>query len=357
MRPTFAHRTTLAVVGLLALGLLTLPAVAQGQPDTTGYEVTVTNTTTGQPNTPPVYALHNGDATPLFTIGEPASEGIREIAENGNLMPLVGALDGASGVLSSGILTDGDEPRPIPAPGTPGEAMFPSSLTTVLDPVEGATQFSVAWMLICTNDGFTGVNAVDLPAAGETVDLELVAYETGSEINTEDFADIVPPCQPLTGLTSADEGTDMSNPALGEGGVITTHPGIEGGNDLDPDVHTVAGTVNTVTITALTDQTPSEGARTSGRLEGDTRVGTALAISQAAFPNGADVVYLANADTFVDAVAGGVLTDGPIILVPQCGELPADVGAEIARVDPDRVIALGGSAAICDALLAAAADA
>lgn len=171
MRPKPAHRIAFAAMGLLAMGSLALPAVAQDESDITGYEVTVTNTTTGQPNTPPVYALHNGDADPLYTVGETASEGIREVAENGNLMPLVDALDGADGVVASGVLTDGDDPRPIPAPGTPGEDMFASSLTTVLDPAAGATQISLAWMLICTNDGFAGVNAVDLPAAGETVEM------------------------------------------------------------------------------------------------------------------------------------------------------------------------------------------
>ena len=67
------------------------------------------------------------------------------------------------------------------------------------------------------------------------------------------------------------------------------------------------------------------------------------------------MAYLANAATFVDAVAGGTLTDGPVLLVPQCGELPAVVAAEIGRLDPGQVLTLGGSAAVCDELLAQAA--
>lgn len=95
----------------------------------------------------------------------------------------------------------------------------------------------------------------------------------------------------------------------------------------------------------------STSGRESGRLSGASRIDTAVAISRAQFPEGADTVYLARADNSVDAVAGGVLTDGPILLVPQCGQLPAVVAEEIARLDPARVVALGGTGAVCDTIL------
>jgi hypothetical protein len=62
-------------------------------------------------------------------------------------------------------------------------------------------------------------------------------YDAGTEINTEDFADIVPPCQGLIGVSSGEAGTGVSNPALAEGGVIHHHAGIQGGADLVPAVH------------------------------------------------------------------------------------------------------------------------
>ncbi len=106
---------------------------------------------------------------------------------------------------------------------------------------------------------------------------------------------------------------------------------------------------------ATTGTPPPAGGRETGRLAGPTRIATAGAISQAQFPDGAEVVHLARADDFPDALAGGTLTDGPILLVPSCGPLPPEVAAEIARLDPDRVLALGGPAAVCDAVLAEAA--
>ena len=95
--------------------------------------------------------------------------------------------------------------------------------------------------------------------------------------------------------------------------------------------------------------------RGTGRLAGDSRVDTAVAISRRQFPDGASTAYLARADVVVDAVAGGVLTDGPILLVPACGALPDVVAEEIGRLDPEDVIALGGEAAICAEVLEAAA--
>jgi hypothetical protein len=52
------------------------------------YEVTITDLTSGQPLTPPVVATHRGRHA-ILEIGQPASVGVREIAENGNSAPLL----------------------------------------------------------------------------------------------------------------------------------------------------------------------------------------------------------------------------------------------------------------------------
>jgi len=89
-------------------------------------------------------------------------------------------------------------------------------------------------------------------------------------------------------------------------------------------------------------QSPPEGLR----LAGADRVATAIEISRYAFPDGADEVYLAGLDATPDALAAGSLTGGPLLLVPRCGSLPQPVIDEIARLAPDRVIALGGDRAV-----------
>ena len=101
------------------------------------------------------------------------------------------------------------------------------------------------------------------------------------------------------------------------------------------------------------------GTPTFFRLAGENRVGTSVQISQHVFPDPGTTdapinVYLARQDLFADAIVGGVLTDGPILLVPSCGDLPDEVGGEISRLAPDNVIALGGPVAVCDDILAQA---
>ena len=96
-------------------------------------------------------------------------------------------------------------------------------------------------MLICTNDGFTGIDSLRLPKkVGDTVSAGSLAYDAGTEMNTELFADIVPPCPDLTGVASTVPGTDQSDTDLAEGGVITHHGGVStvaGMNTLLASVH------------------------------------------------------------------------------------------------------------------------
>jgi len=98
--------------------------------------------------------------------------------------------------------------------------------------------------------------------------------------------------------------------------------------------------------------------READRLAGRDRFATALAISAERYDGDADVqsVYLARADDAADSVAAGGLEDGPVLLVPSCGELPDGVADEVGRLEPDRVVALGSQGAVCDGLLDAAAD-
>lgn len=83
------------------------------------------------------------------------------------------------------------------------------------------------------------------------------------------------------------------------------------------------------------------------RLAGADRVGTAVAVSQAAFET-ADVVLLARADDFADALVASPLAaelDAPILLV-GADALPAPVAAELDRLDAGEVVLLGGEAAV-----------
>ncbi|MCB0029525.1 MAG: spondin domain-containing protein, partial [Anaerolineales bacterium] len=214
-------------------------------PNIRTYEVTIRNLTGGQPLTPPLLATHDNQFD-LFQVGHAASEGIMQIAENGNLAPAIAMLTNSEHVLDVVV---GDVPL-VPA-GTPGAATFPDTVTLTIEGTDQAKFLSYASMLICTNDGFTGLNSYRLPHnVGQSRTTYRYAYDAGTEINTEYFGDIVPPCQGLIGVTG-DPGTGASNPALAEGGQIHRHDGIQGITDLLPEVHGWDGAVVEITITRV----------------------------------------------------------------------------------------------------------
>jgi hypothetical protein len=163
-------------------------------------------------------------------IGKSASRGIQEIAENGNLGPMLERLGEGKHVSSVAVAASGEG---LEGPLAPGE-----SITVFLTAAPGSEFVSFASMLICTNDGFTGVDAEKLPRKiGDEIRVYAGAYDAGTEINTEDFADIVPPCQILGGVSSGEAGSGASDPSLAEGGVVRPHEGITGRSDLIPGIH------------------------------------------------------------------------------------------------------------------------
>lgn len=90
------------------------------------------------------------------------------------------------------------------------------------------------------------------------------------------------------------------------------------------------------------------------RLAGTDRYATAAAISQARFPSGASTVFVATGASFPDALAAApaaARAKAPILLA-QRGEVPAATARELDRLNPTRIVVLGGSSAISDATLA-----
>jgi putative cell wall-binding protein len=87
---------------------------------------------------------------------------------------------------------------------------------------------------------------------------------------------------------------------------------------------------------------------------GQDRYATAAAISSETFPTTADTVYIATGENFPDALASAPLIaadPGPVLLVRK-GSIPAATSIEIARLGPDRIVVLGGPAAVSDGVVA-----
>lgn len=89
------------------------------------------------------------------------------------------------------------------------------------------------------------------------------------------------------------------------------------------------------------------------RFAGTDRYATAARISLASFAPGAPVAYIAGGSTFPDALAGGPAAAagaGPVLLT-QASSLPAATSTELARLRPARIVVLGGSAVVSDAVV------
>jgi hypothetical protein len=231
-----------ALTAVVGLAIAVIPAAAGSESPRPGhYRITITDLTNGQPFTPPVVAIERRPVE-LFDLGQKASTEIGEIAENGDLSGMQFKF-----LHDERVVAFTTAPAPLVPVGREAPTGFSDHFTTALAGSD-ARFLSFASMLICTNDGFSGVNSLRLPDdIGATVTVHLAALDAGTEANTERFADIVPPCKPLI-LGSSSGSTNNHVP---EFGVVTHHPGIKGVGDLSPAVFGWTDPVLRVEVTAL----------------------------------------------------------------------------------------------------------
>lgn len=308
--------TKLIILGLISIALPLAAATGASaqaspqRPDAT-YEVTYTNLTTGQYLTPPNFVAHGADID-VFELGQAASSSLQAVAENGAVPVLAAELEAA--VAGSGISGVGAE-EPI----GPGESV-------TFDFSTNARRFSLVSMVICTNDGFAGLDARLLPSAnGQTKTFRLRAYDAGTERNTELRADLVP--APFCG---EGDGSGETDPALAQNGVIRRHPTLRGHGDLDPALDWTGRVAEvsirkvptvgdyTVTVENLTTGqylTPPNFAAHDRRVDIFSRGEAASPELQAVAENGGVPVLAAALEQAVDGAGlgvSGVGADGPI---------------------------------------------
>lgn len=203
----FKIMTTVGAIALLAISAQ--PVLADDDDNGRWYEVTVTNITpgsgedAGQILNGLVVATHNKNFQ-LFTLGQAASPDLAAVAEDAFTDDLVAALNADPDVQD--VQTNPDDPI------LPGES---GSVTVTAD--KRHRFLSLATMLVTTNDAFAALNGVRLPRKGSTSFFS-VAYDAGSEANTENCSDIPgPPCgQPFMRVTDGAEG------------YVSVHSGIHG---------------------------------------------------------------------------------------------------------------------------------
>jgi hypothetical protein len=223
-------REMMRIATLMALGalLVAAPALGAERSGPRSYRVTVTNLTPGQIISPPVLVAHN-EALSLFEAGEPASDALAALAEDGMTGPLTALLEDLPGVRDYAVAE---------GPVLPGHSV---SVEITASGRRGAV--SGVGMLVTTNDAFFGFREVESSAMRNRRALVLYApaYDAGSEANTESCLDIPgPPC--MSPGMRVPEGAE---------GFVHVHAGIHGDEDLVPADHDWRNPVVRITIEPL----------------------------------------------------------------------------------------------------------
>ncbi|MDE0012018.1 MAG: spondin domain-containing protein [Candidatus Poribacteria bacterium] len=185
------------------------------------FEITLTNLTMGEPGmggqilSPPIFVTHAAGID-LAPVGEAATPALVALAEGGDTSGLaaIATAAGANVVIAEGMYTH------------PGASI---TVTVTADTVNSS--LSVGSMLVSTNDAFiaaTDVALFDEDGMPVSADIDLNAYDAGSEDNTEMASDIPGPL----GLDAAvdPEGSNERVPTAD--GVIAAHEGIQGVGDV-----------------------------------------------------------------------------------------------------------------------------
>lgn len=213
-------------------------AMERADADETTYEVTVMNLTTGQPFSPGIVVTHAAGMS-LFQMGARPSPGLIKLAEDGMPMDAIMAMKSMSGVGEAVVLSM--PMMPIHRRGGPG----PTSATVRINAGPGETHLSLATMLVCTNDGFTGVSSMALPTDSTPASMDVGAYDAGSEVNDERFVSIVDSCGKVGPVMAPPDGNN--NNLAEDGGVVRDHPGITGTGNLTA-AHRWTGPVARITV-------------------------------------------------------------------------------------------------------------
>ncbi len=251
----FFRQTMIAVLGFATIALNNSVVSADG--GMANYKVTIENLTVGQPFSPPVIATHRKNLR-MFKVGREASSQLEAIAEDGNQIPMFDLFNGAEGVTE--VVDIG---RPLTSSGhVVGD--FSDAVTFEIAADEH-DRLSMATMLICTNDGFTGLDRIRLPNKGAIIRWTN-GYDAGTEDNSELSEHIVDPCTGLGLVALSGDPNGNINDAVDTNPPmpIFHHNNIVGVGDLIIDPHSWNDPTTKVTITRISADADEFFARLSG---------------------------------------------------------------------------------------------
>jgi putative cell wall-binding protein len=117
---------------------------------------------------------------------------------------------------------------------------------------------------------------------------------------------------------------------------------------LAPRKIVVLGGVDTIADTVVAGL---QGVAPTTRIAGADRFAVSAAVSASVFQASTHTVYVASGAVFPDALSGSaaaIQNKGPVLLVTR-DSIPAPIAAELRRLNPKRIVVLGGVNTISDA--------
>ena len=207
------------------------------------WDVTVTNLTNGNHFTPLLVTAH-ASTSDLFSVGATATASLQAMAECGDVDGLVSDVGGVEGD------TIKDPASGFLAPGTSTTAMLTTS----------DTHLSIVSMILPSNDGFIGLDSLEVPTAMGTYTYYINGYDAGTEANTE-LKDTATSCAinqaGYPGAPSGSEGSGGSGAVAADtNSMVHVHRGVLGDSDstggisdLDSTVHRWQNPIAKVTVT------------------------------------------------------------------------------------------------------------
>lgn len=215
------------------LGPLALALAAAAPAHATQFDVEIINLTRGSYFTPFLVAAHVDDAR-LFSSGEPASASLQAMAEGGDISGL------AADVAALNATTVENPAGGLLAPG----ARTSASLNT--DDAPDNTRLSIVAMILPSNDGFMGLNAVTIPTEPGTYVYNVNAYDSGTEGNDEILGSGAPgeagfPAPPPVAASSGTGGTGVDATAEG---FVHIHRNVLGDDNLTGGASDIVNTVH-----------------------------------------------------------------------------------------------------------------
>jgi hypothetical protein len=229
----------------LALTSLALMAVSQTA-NAADYEVKIVNLTRGIHITPVLVTAH-ASGTQLFQSGQAASTELQAMAEGGDTSGLTTLVQGQGAVTAAGT--------GLIAPGGSETLTISNSGNASND------KLSVVGMLLPTNDGFAGLNGVDLPTGdvGSSMTWDVVGYDAGTEANDEIIGSGVPGAAGFPApapIVATGTGTGGTGVSASVEGYVHVHRNVlgdtnasGGASDINSTVHRWLNPVARVTVT------------------------------------------------------------------------------------------------------------